>query len=214
MQRALEKRLQRLQADLRREEGAAQTWRQALEARVSIGGKLRQMLRQRGVDPAEIAALRSVDEWAAELAETSGGAGEDDAAAPAAIGSNGEREAEDFYQQLARMALLHFGDGERPDPAHASLMEWHAWCLVTPQSPHHPKPPARPRGGALSADAALGSSDIRWRPPGDPAIRSDLADGVHGGACGAIGEGATAAEDTHPPCRTTASFNRKTAGTC
>lgn len=162
MHPALEKRLQRLHADLRREAGAALARREGLQARVAVGGKIRRMLVERGIDPAEIVALRQVDEAAAELAEIAGAGGRD-AEAAADAGPSFGREPEGFIRELVRMALLHYADGERPDPARSSLMEWHAWCLVTPQSRHHPNILRDPELVRYRQMLRLGCGDPRWR---------------------------------------------------
>lgn len=162
MRPALEKRLQRLHADLRREERAALAPREGLRARVAVGGEIRRMLVERGIDPAEIVALRQVDEAAAELAEM-GYAGGRDAEAAADAGHGIGREAEGFIRELVRLALLHYADGERPDPARSSLMEWHAWCLVTPQSRHHRNIPLDPEVVRYQQMLRLGRGGPRSR---------------------------------------------------
>ncbi len=160
MQRFLEKRLQRLQADLMGAEDAASARRNGLRALVAVGGNLRRMLAQRGVDPAQVAAMRNVDEAAAELAAMGAG-GHAPAAAGPAYGSG--RDADDFIRQLVALALLHYADGERPDPACASLMEWHAWCLVTPASKHERSILLDPDVVRYQRVLRLGSGAACWR---------------------------------------------------
>lgn len=132
MHAALEKRLRRLRAGLLYAEATASAQRSALEAMVAVGAQIRAMLAERGVDPGEVAALRRVDEAAAELAALPPRADRHEDAAPAGADVVAGREVEEFVRQLVRLALVHYADGERPDPAHASLMQWHAWCLATP----------------------------------------------------------------------------------
>ncbi|HLY45125.1 MAG TPA: hypothetical protein VKQ73_06070 [Stellaceae bacterium] len=148
MRPALDRRLKRLRAGLMQPVDAQELRREALRARVALGGKLRDMLVARGVDPAQVAALRPIEEAAAELAAMPGGGGraaevdcapESPAEPPSELWETapGGAEAGGFIRELVRMALLYYADGQRPDPARDSLMQWHAWCLVTP-SPGEP----------------------------------------------------------------------------
>jgi len=110
MHPALEKRLKRLHAELMQEEGAALARRSGLRACVAVGASIRRMLVQRGVDPAEIAAMRQVDKAAAELAEMPDGAGGRDAEAASQADSSGVRHGDDFLRELVKLALLHYAD--------------------------------------------------------------------------------------------------------
>lgn len=113
-----------------RRQAAAFDRRQASQAAAAILARLRAMLIARGIDPAEIAALRRLGEAAAEPAAALPGDGAEDKSAPA--GSSGSA-AEELARRLAALALPHYRDGgRRPDPAQASVMEWYAWCLVAP----------------------------------------------------------------------------------
>jgi len=165
MQAAFEKRLKRLAADFMQQEDAASAYRSTLRARVAVGSRVRQMLAERGVDPASVTALGHVEAAAGELAELPGGGREDLPAA--AIDPRAERDAASFTHELVRMALLHFAAGERPNPASSSLMEWHAWCLVTPASPHHPNILRDPEIVRYQRMLRLGSGDPSWRQPQD-----------------------------------------------
>jgi hypothetical protein len=172
---AFERRLTQLQADLLRAEGAALARREALRALVTVAASIRRMLVQRGIDPADIAALRPAEAEAAELGDMPAGAFcHDEAVGGPSGGSHGRsngcsdargdgRAAGEFVRQLAAVALLHFGDGERPDPARSSLLEWHAWCLVTPASRHHPNILADPEVARYRQMLRLGSGASRWR---------------------------------------------------
>jgi len=42
-------------------------------------------------------------------------------------------------------------------------MEWHAWCLVTPESKHHPNILLDPEVVRYQRMLRLGSGDSRWR---------------------------------------------------
>jgi hypothetical protein len=139
-----------------------------LRVLVEVGGNLRQLLAERGVDPAEVVMLRVVDEAAAELAAMPEGAGgRDEAAAAERERRDAERadwrEADAVFDKLVRLALLHYADGRRPEPARSSLMEWLAWCMVTPQSPHHPNILLDPEVVEYQRMLRLGSGDPRWR---------------------------------------------------
>ena len=159
MHPGLEKRLKRLAADLMQAENAALAHRRMLRSRVAFGTRLREMLAARGVDPAEIVMLRVVDEAAAELAAMPT---RDDDAADGPAGNGDWRAAADLYRRITRLALLHFADGERPGRG-SSLMEWHAWCLVNPASPHHPNILLDPEVQLYQRMLRLGSGDPRWR---------------------------------------------------
>ena len=147
MRPALDKRLKRLRAGVAQPARAREeARREALRARVAIGGRLREMLVARGVDPAQVAALRPIEEAAAELAALPGGGAEakrapkepDEQTAELWAAARGGGGADGFIRELVRLALLHYADGQRPDPARDSLMQWQAWCLVTPASPGEP----------------------------------------------------------------------------
>ncbi|HVB18556.1 MAG TPA: hypothetical protein VNF04_18660 [Stellaceae bacterium] len=165
MHPALEKRLKRLQSDLHHAEGTAAARRSGLRALVEVGRRLRRMVAERGVDPAGVAAFKAVDEAAAALAALPCGSAAR-AAEAAWLAAQASRDpGDDFCCRLVRLALLHFADGKRPDPAHASLMEWHAWCLLTPASRHDPNILADPAVQLHQRMLRLGGGDPAWRQP-------------------------------------------------
>ncbi|HEY1260527.1 MAG TPA: hypothetical protein VGF34_14865 [Stellaceae bacterium] len=129
-----EQRLGRARADAARRETAISDQRTGLEARVAFGTLLRRMLAERGVDPAQVEALRWADQAAAELAllPKPSAAQAAEAAAQAEPGDSDPTEL--LYARLARLAAANFADGRRPDPAGSSPAEWLAWCLVTPNA--------------------------------------------------------------------------------
>jgi hypothetical protein len=140
MHPAIEKRLKRLRADLMFAEDQEIAHRRMLRARIEVGNKLRQMLQERGVDPASIKMMSAVDEAEAELArKPDSPAWRDAEAAWEAAQPNRDREIDAFYGEIVRIALIHFADGHQPGPG-GSLMEWHAWCIATPASKHEPSP--------------------------------------------------------------------------
>jgi len=140
MHPAIDKRLKRLRADMMRAEDDEIAHRLVLRARVEVGNNLRRMLQERGIDPATILMMRVVDEAAAELARKPDNPGWRAAeAAWQAAQPNRDGDADSLYEEIVRIALIHFADGHRP-PLNDSLMVWFAWCIATPASKYEPSP--------------------------------------------------------------------------
>ena len=163
MRQGLEKRLERLGADLMQAEAAGLARRAMLRARVAVGAELRRLLAERGVDPASVAALRTAEAAAAELAALPDGSAARAAEAVWHAEQADAPAAERFARRLVAIALLSYAEGERPDAARSSLAEWRAWCLVTPGSRHAPSVLADPEVQQYQRMLRLGSGDPRWR---------------------------------------------------